>query len=904
VWLDRQVECERLDRLLEAARAGESQALVVRGEPGVGKTALLDYLVGRATGFRVVRTAGVQSEIELAFAGLHQLCAPMLGHAERLPEPQRGALRTAFGLVVGPPPDQFMVGLAVLGLLAEVAADRPLLCVVDDAQWLDRASSQALALVARRLEAESVALVFGERTPSEAAGWRVLPQLALVGLPDDDARALLNSALPGIVDERVLDRIVAETRGNPLALLELPRGLTPAELAGGLGASQAALPQQIEDSYRQRLAALPTETQRLLLVAAAEPLGDPVLVWQAAQRLGVAAPAAMPAATAGLLDITSRVRFRHPLVRSAIYRAASVEERRNAHRALAEVTDPETDPDRRAWHAAQATPESREDIAAELEYSADRARTRGGFAAAAALLERAAELTPDPVRRAARALSAAQANQRAGAPDAALRLLSLAHASPLDEISRAKVVLLRGQIAFATHRGRDAPLLLLTAARQLAPLDVPLARETYLDALLAARFAGSLGVGDGVREVAEAARAAPPPPQPARAADLLLDALAVRYTDGYAAGAPTVKRALRAFRNHDISAQEGLRWFYLVCATAMDMWDDETAHVLSCRFLRLTRETGALTTLPLALATRVLTNTFNGNLTEAAAAADEQKRVTDASGIKLGLHGGLLLAAWQADEADAAELFDAVADVAAEAMRQGEGVWLTVAELAQALLCNGLGWTDDAVSAARRASEHPAVGLASWVALAELVEAATHSGQQAGAEDAFARLSTTTRASGTDWALGVEARCRALLTNGSTAEDAYAEAIDRLGRTRAVGDLARAHLLYGEWLRRGRRRFDARGELRAAQDLFTTMGAPAFVQRATRELHATGETARKRIVETRSDLTPQESQIVRLVRKNLSNSEIAARLFISTRTVEWHLSRIFTKLDVTSRRQL
>ena len=902
---DRQVECEALDRLLKAARAGESRALVVRGEPGVGKTVLLEYLVRRAWGCRVVRAAGAQSEMELAFAGLHQLCAPMLDHADQLPGPQRDALGTAFGLRTGPTPDRFLVGLAVLGLFAEVASALPLVCVVDDAQWLDRASAQALAFVGRRLGAESVVLVIALRTAGEATEWRGLPELVLAGLPDDDARALLSSVLPGAVDEPVLDRIVAETQGNPLALLELPRGLTPAELAGGFRVSRtAALSQRIEDRYRQRLASLPDATRKLLLVAAAEPAGDPVVVWQAAQRLGVTISAATPAAAAGLLEITSQVRFRHPLVRSAVYRAASVEERREAHHALAEVTEPGADPDRRAWHAAQATPEPDEEIAAQLEHSASRARARGGLAATAAFLERAAELTPDPGRRAERALAAAQATHQAGAPEAAQTLLSFAQSGPLDKLSRAKVELIRGQIAFAVHRGREAPSLLLSAARHLEALDIPLARETYLDALLAARFAGSLSRGDSVREVAEAARAAPPPLPPARAADLLLDALTVRYTDGYAAGAPMVKRALREFRSQRISTQEGLRWFYLVCATAMDLWDDETADVLSSRFLRFTREAGAVTALPLALATRVLSNTLNGKLPEAVAAADEQRAVTEATGIKLGLHGGLLLAAWQAGEADASQLFDAVAGVAAEAQRQGEGVWLTVAELAQALLCNGIGRHEKALAASRRATNHPAIGLASWLALVELIDAAAHIGQAEVAAGALARLSTTTRASGTNWALGVEARCRALLTDGPDAESAYHEAIERLGHTRARGDLARAHLAYGEWLRRDRRRSDAREQLSAAHELFTAMGAQAFVRRAARELHATGSSARQRTVETASKLTPQEAQIVRLVREHLSTPEIAARLFLSPRTVEWHLGRIFSKLDITSRKQL
>ena len=549
---DRYVECEVLDRLVDAVRAGKSQTLVVRGEAGVGKTVLLDYLVGRASRFRVARVGGVQSEMELAFAGLHHLCAPMLDRFEGLPSPQRDALGTVFGLRAGPAPDRFLVGLAVLSLLAEVARERPLVCLVDDVQWLDRASTQAMTFVARRLVAESVALVFAARGTDDVPELAGLAQLVVTGLPDSDARALLDSVLPGPVDERVRDRIVAETRGNPLALLELPKGLTPAELAGGFGLPGArALPGRIEESYRQRVALLGAGTQRLLLVAAVEPLGDPVLVWRAGERLGILVEEAAPAVAAGLLEIGARVRFHHPLVRSAVYCAASPEERRRAHWALAEATDPEADPDRRAWHAAQATAEPDEEVAADLEHSAGRAQARCGLAAAAAFLERAAELTPDPERRAERRLASAQATHQAGMPDAALKLLSIAEAAPLDKLPRARVDLLRAQIALTVNRGREAVPRLLSAAKQLEPLDARLARETYLDALMAAMFAGALGSDGGLREAAEAARAAPPSSWPPSAPDLLLDGLAMRFTDGYAAGIPLLRRALSAFRSRN-----------------------------------------------------------------------------------------------------------------------------------------------------------------------------------------------------------------------------------------------------------------------------------------------------------------------------------------------------------------
>jgi DNA-binding CsgD family transcriptional regulator len=898
----RRSECKTLDRLLEAVRAGESRALVVRGEPGVGKTALLHYVVEWASGCRVARAAGVQSEMELPFSGLHQLCAPMLDWRERLPGPQRDALGTAFALSAGDPPDRFFVGLAVLGLLAEVAQERPLVCLVDDAQWLDRASAQALAFVARRLLAESVAVVFAVRTNSDEQELTGLPELPVEGLRDAEARALLGSALRGPLDERVRDRIVAETRGNPLALLELPRGLTLAELAGGFGLPDALpLSGQIEESFRRRLEALPAETQQLLLVAAAEPVGEPVLVWRAAERLGIGAEAAVPATAAGLVEFGARVRFRHPLVRSAVYRAASRAERRRAHGALVDVTDREVDPDRRAWHRAQATPGPDEAVAEELERSAGRAQARGGLAAAAAFLERAVMLTLEPARRAQRALGAAQARLLAGAPDAALELLGIAQAGPLDELQRARVDLLRAQIAFAVNRGSDAPPLLLSAARRLEPLDVRLARDTYREAFSAAQFAGRLTSGGGVLEAAEAARAAPPSSQPPRGPDLLLDGLALIVTEGYPAGTPRLKQALSAFRSTDISREEEIRWLWLACTTAADLWDDETWHVLATRHVQLARDAGALTVLPLALSSRVYVHLFAGELVAAASLVEELEEVTQVTGSHLAPYGALGVAAWRGHEAETGELIEATIK---EVVPRGEGIGLTVTQWAGAVLYNGHGRYDDALTAAEQASQHPEELAASSWGLSELIEAATRSGQAARAADALEQLAAKTRASGTDWALGTEARSRALLSDDEAAETLYRESIDRLGRTRVRGELARAHLLYGEWLRRQNRRLDAREHLRAAHHMLTAMGIEAFAERAARELHATGETARKRTVETSGQLTAQEAQIARLARDGLSNPEIGARLFISPRTVEYHLHKVFAKLDITTRKQL
>ena len=897
----RRAECLALDRLFEAAHTGRSAVLVLRGEAGIGKTALLGHAAERAKGCRVLRATGVESEMELPFAGVQQLCAPLLDGLERLPTPQREALGTAFGLTAGARPDRFLVGLALLSLLSDAAEERPLLCLIDDAQWLDRSSAQVLAFVARRLEADSIVLLFAERGPDELQDLAGLPGLQLDGLTDTHARELLASVLTGPLDERVRERLIGETRGNPLALLELPHGLPPAELAGGFAVDSALpLPGRIELNFRQRVERLPDDTRRLLLVAAAEPVGDPTLMWRAAERLDLGPDAAGPAEAEGLLTIGVRVTFRHPLLRSAIYHAASPDERRSAHHALAATTDPEVDPDRRAWHRAQAALAPDEDVAAELERSADRARARGGLAAAAAFLERAAELTPDPAHRARRELTAAQTMHEAGAPTAALKLLAAAEQGPLDELQQARLERLRAQLAFVLSRGSDAPPLLLAAAKRLEPLNAELARETYLEALAAAIFAGRLGGRSGIREVAEAVRAAPSAPQPARTIDLLLDGLASRFTDGYAAGLPQLRQALHAVSRDQGHSEDDLRWLWLACRIAPDLWEDETWHELATRQLQLARDAGALSLLPLAATYRAGVHVHAGQFAAAAALIEEADAITEATGnARLG-YTSLVLAAWRGRESQAMELIEASRE---DAAGRGEGRAITLAEYATAVLYNGLGRYREALAAAQRASEHDDLGLVGW-ALIELVEAATRNREPQLAADALEQLSERTSLSGTDWALGIEARSRALLDESQGAEDFYLEATERLGRCRINVHLARAHLLYGEWLRRENRRIDARKTLRAAHEMFTIMGAEAFAERTARELLATGEKVRKRTADTRGQLTAQETQIAELAREGHSNPEIGAQLFISPRTVEYHLHKVFTKLDISSRNEL
>ncbi|HEY2704990.1 MAG TPA: AAA family ATPase [Candidatus Dormibacteraeota bacterium] len=892
---DRRRECDALDRLLGAVHEGRSGVLVLRGEAGIGKTALLDYAAAAASGCRVARVTGVESEMEFAFAGLHRLCGPeMLSRLDRLPGPQRDALGSAFGLTEGGAPDRFLVGLAVLSLLADVAEEQPLLCVVEDAHWVDRESAHVLAIAARRLHAESVAMLFAIREPCATRDFEGLPELLIEGLPDRYARELLESVTPGGVDARVCDRIVAETRGNPLALLELPRGVEPAELAAGFGVpGTPPVPHRIEESFVRRVERLPAETRLLLLVAAVEPTGEAQLLWRAAGRLGIGVDAVSPAQADGLLQVGTRITFRHPLVRSAVYGAASPDQRRAVHGALAGAIDPDLDPERRAWHLAQAAPGPDEALADQLERAADRAQDRGNLAAAATLLDRAAALTPDPGRRAERLLTAAQANLDAGSAAAASGLLDAADEELLDELGRARLERMRARIAFVTGRGRDAPPLLLRAARRLEPLDVRLARESYLEAFDAAMFASSPTSGSAVIEVAEAARAAPPAPQPPHPNDLLLDGLAAIWTEGYSAAVPKLKQALDAFLHGD-----DLRRLQPAVRTAWDLFDLDTALALATRGVQFARDTGALTLLPLALTNLAGATVMSGDLAGAAALIEEGRSITTATGSAPISSHEVYLAGWRGLESDYVRLADEMLE---DADARGEGVAIAIIEYSTAILHNGLGNHATALAAAQRARvTGPTMG---W-AIPELVEAAARVGQLELARPSALRLSKLARSSGTELALGLSACSLALVTEAGDAENLFREALDRLSRTRARPHLARAHLLYGEWLRGEGRRVDAREQLRTAHEMFVSMGAEAFASRAERELVGTGERAPRPRDEIPGRLTAQEAYIARLADEGLSNQQIGTRLFLSPRTVEYHLGKVFTKLGIGSRTEL
>ena len=887
-------ELEILGRLIANVRGGQSAVLVVGGEPGIGKTELLRHLIAEASGFRVARVAGVESEMELPFAGLHQLCAPMLGRLGSLAEPQRSGLSVAFGLASGDSPDRFLVALAALSLMAEASEEQPMLCVVDDAQWLDQASAQVLGFVGRRLLAESIALVFAVRTPAAGdpspnhlAG---LPELRLGGLDEQAARALLATVTSGPLDESVRGRILAEAHGHPLALLELYGGRNPADLAGGFALPDAAdLPSRIEDQYAARLGELPDEVQRLVLLAAADPVGDPALILRAAGALGL--DAVNLAAAADLLEFGANVRFRHPLVRSAAYQAAAAGDRRAVHEALAAVTDPLADPDRRAWHRAHAAAGPDEAVATELINSASRALRRGGVAAAAAFWERAVALTPDPGERASRALAAAEAKYAAGDFEAAQALLVTAELGPLGELGEARVQRMRAQVAFALRRGGDAPPLMLRAAQRLQSLDAELARQTYLEALVTVIYAGRLARGQDARQVARAARSAtlgPSGSEPLPHSQLLIQGLAVRLTDGYLAAAPTLKEALRRYR----AQPHELDWLSVSYnMVAMDLWDDEAWFELAADQVRLARANGTLSWLPFALDYLAEIRIQAGELPNAAALLMERERLDPGTREATLPYVPLLLAAELAEE------------MARGASDRGEGAALTYTDYAQAVLYNGLGNYGPAAEAAHSASAVDEIVISPW-ALYELVEAATRSDQQERACAAADQLSQLAAASSSNWARGAAARSRALVSGGRAAEAEYREAIELLGRTRMATHLARARLVYGEWLRREKRRIDARNQLRSALNALTSMGAEAFAERARRELQATGEKARKRSEDTRTDLTPQEEEIAQLAREGRTNPEIGAQLFIGGRTVEWHLRKVFAKLDISSRRDL
>ena len=906
--MDRYAEKQALHQVLERVRAGTSGALVLRGEPGVGKSALLDYAVERAASLQIVRTVAVESEMALGFAAVHQLLVPFLHRVDRLPEPQRRALGVAFGLVSGPPADLFMVGLAVLMLLSDTARVRPVLCVIDDAQWLDDESADVLGFVARRLLADSVGMLFAIRETAEPdTHLQGLPNLRLAGLPKQDAYELLERSISRPVEAGVAERIVVETGGNPLAIVEAAAELTPEQLSG-----RDPLPEplpvghQLEDLFARRVRGLPRDTQRLLLLAAAEQPGRADRLWQAAAALGIAESAAVPAEAAGLVAFWPEVRFSHPLVRSAIYHAAAPGQRREAHLALAAACDPQLDVVPRAWHLAAAAAGPDEGVAAQLAAAADRARSRGGYAATAALLERAALLTPDEARRAERRLSAADVHVLAGAVDRAEALLAEAAPGPHDPRLAAQATRLKGRIRF--HRGQvaEAASALVCAARRLRPLDPRAAKDALLAALEAAVFAGWAPSAAVLQEIARATRDLPPTGDPLdTATDLLLQGYTERVTRGYAPAVPALRRAVQVLLADEVDPDVALNRLGLATIAAADLLDDASVERLTTAWIVRARDRGALARLAPALAFRsAFVEGPAGRLPAALAAELEAHELAGLTGNPAvvpptGAHT-LLSLALSGHEAEARVIAAAVSEEAPGRGAAGEmamaACFLGVLEISlgnygSAVQCFDPAYTDDT----------PLIGTQ---ALPDLVEAAVRAGRRDLAERALQRLADRAAATGTPLALGLLARSRALLAAPAEARQGYEDALDLLGQTRAAPQLARAHLVYGEWLRRQRRRREARDQLGAALEMFDAMGLRCFAARAHAELGATGEHARRHEVGTPEELTPQEAQIAVLVSRGEANREIAAQLFVSPSTVEYHLHKVFRKLGVTSRTQL
>jgi DNA-binding CsgD family transcriptional regulator len=902
--VDRTHEQAALDSLLEAVRLGMSGKLVLWGEAGIGKTALLEHIVGTAHDFRVARAVGIESEMQLGFAGLHQLVVPFLPQLDQLPQPQQNALGSAFGLISGPPPERFQVGLATLTLLARAAGDKPLLCVIDDAHWLDVESAETLAFVARRLYADRVAMLFGMRegTGREAA-FAGIPELRVPALDSKDAQLLLGSVIAGRVGDELSRRLINETAGNPLAILELGPTINQSGPGGGpLLEEPPAVGSRLQQHFLARVRALPVETQAFLQLASVDSSTDPVVLWHAARQLGLDRDAAAAAESERLIAVGPPVSFRHPLIRSAIYHGTPPGVRRTMHAALADAIDPKTDPDRHAEHRALAAVQPDEEIARELLRAAERGKEKGAYAAWARYANKAAELTPDRGTRALRLVDAAHALLSAGRADQARAALNEALPVLDDPLQRAIAKSLDGAIRLSLSEGGDTTRILMDAATALSPLDAGRARDALLGALTAAILVEAMP--SVFEEIARLARLLPPADESSPSIDgLLLDGSASLITGDHVVAAPLLRRAFQELVRTAPDPQTMLRAFTCAGIGAYVLMDVDAIDLLTAAWIKFSRERGALSSLQAALAFRSGAELYAGRLNEGEALIKQALDLSHAMGNP-GFLGGIwwegTLLAWRGNEADARAWV--TAQVALGADRIGaRGLSLAKFSLIQLEL--GLGRYQAALDIAIAAGRaDPTFNGARM--LPYLIEAAVRVGDRGTAEAAVIRLAQIAGASGAPLAVGFLARSRALLANDASAESLYKEAIAHLTTPGTRTELARSYLLYGEWLRREGRRRDARDQLRTAYEMFTSMGMAAFAERARVELLATGERARRRTVETQSQLSPQESQIARLAAQGVRNQEIASQLFISDRTVEYHLAKVFRKVGVTSRTQL
>jgi DNA-binding CsgD family transcriptional regulator len=904
--IGRRIEVETIDRLLVDARGGAGGSLLLWGQAGIGKTALLEHAVVAATGFQVARIAGTESEMEMGFAGIHQLTLRFENRMTRLPPKQRHALRSVFGLDGGTRPDRFLVGLAVLTLLADVAKESPLLCLVDDADWLDRESLDVLAFVGRRLVAERIVLLFAARAaPTRSGPFVGLPALIVNGMTPDEVREWIAERIAGPVDGRVADSIISTTEGNPLGLLELTSELTPAQLAGAeLLPDPLPIGGRVREMLLRRVQALPDDTQSMLLLAAANTSDDPQLLWRASRHRGLSVGAIAPAEADRLISLGSTVAFRHPLIRSAVYHGAPPGERRRAHEALAAASDAELYPDQRAFHLGAAATGPDQEVAEELSRSADRWRSRGSYASAGAFLWRAAELTPDPELRTSRMFSAVEAELNGGFVDRAQFLLNRTKARLAEPDGDPRALRLQGAIYYAQGRLAEAPALLLQAAQAMSHPGTELATETLLEAIQATIYGGRFA-GDAAAAIGrEASRLATDGPAPQATGDLLLQAFATVLTSGRVSAMPGLRAAVSAMLGDELRTDDRIRLSMLGCLAASEAWDDMAQHTLASRWVAVARDHGALTALPVALNYLGWYEAMEGRSRAAEAHLQEGQEISMAVGnpgvVGASGAGYLLHLVLRGREPEARE---AAAAMTRDGVERNQGASLTHAASALTVLEVSLGRYSAALAHARQVYEEDLFYLGSLI-LPELIEAGVRAGDRAIASAALGRLRDRALAAGTPWALGLLARSEALLTDDGRAEPRYAAAIESLKTCRVASDLARAHLLYGEWLRRVGRRVDAREQLRRALELFSSMDFGAFAERARIELAATGEHARKRTPDTQDQLTPQETQIGRMVVEGARNQEIAAQLFISSSTVEYHLGKIFRKLGVSSRTQL
>ncbi|MEI9514453.1 AAA family ATPase [Agromyces sp. CCNWLW213] len=900
--LGRARERSLVEGLLERTRKGAGGALVITGDPGIGKTVLLDHGVGAAVGFRVATATGVQAERELPFAGLQRVLSAVPDAADRLPESQGDAIRVALGGADQPAPRPFVLGMAVLGLLREAARDGPVLCAVDDVHWLDASSVQVLGFVARRVERLPVAMLFVKRAGLDVAGVDGIPTLALGGLDETDSRVLLRSIAGGPMDEEVMARILAESGGNPLMIQEGTRASLVHGLEREPGPDARALPvvNRLEQAFGSRIAQLPEPAAVVLLLAAADPTGDPRLIARAANGIGRSIDDLEAAEAAGLVRIGRRLTFEHPLVRSAAYGRASPEELRRVHAALAEATDRQRDPDRRAWHQALGTFGLSETAAAALEQSAGRAGARGGFLAAAAFYERAVHLAESPATRLRCAVAGATALELAGAQPRALRMLTEARRDADDPADRARLDVVRGRLLFTLERSERPVELFLSAARTLAEFDRAASREAYLDALSAATLAASGEDGSGIRSIAEGTRAAPPPaPGERRTVDRLLDVMRDLVVAEPAASLPLLRRHLLEFS--DVSEEPGIRarWLWIASRLAAIGWDDARWSAFIDEGAATARAAGALTAVAATITTGVSLELLRGRGARARELADEALEIWDSIAIPRAAYGVGAIAAWEG-EPEGEDLLRAALD---DGEQRGEGMVRPFVHWARALHAVGGMRYDEGLTHALAATRYPLVIVYSTWALVEAVESGARGGDRAAAEQAMQRLAVSTEASGSDWALGVRARSAALLADRpEEAERLHLEAIDRLLRTGLRAEQARGELLYGEWLRRQRRRADARVHLDRAHAAFAEMGAHAFRRRVEGELAALGAAAPA--ATESGELSTQEIVVARLASEGLSNAAIATRMHLSASTVDYHLRKAFRKLGISSRARL